>query len=37
MTKLEGHPMSGLFDRSTDQGLSRFLTMSEVDFWYIHA
>ena len=24
MTKLEGHPMTGLFDRSTDQGLLTF-------------
>ena len=37
MTKLEEHPMTGLFDRLTIKVFLRFLAMSKVDFWCIHA
>ena len=37
ITKLEGHPMTVLFDRSTDQGLLTFSRNVWGWFWCIHA
>ena len=38
MIKLAGYPITGFFDRRTDQFqvFSRFLAMAEVEFWFIY-